>query len=116
MYRSRGRVESCEKTINNTLDSILELNHREIPPIGPNNVNPSDASNFQNFQAMQMAIHNSQQRLPSNQGSRTRISTTTESLVIKNSRYDTMQSRTSLPIIGRVNATNDSRTGILTKT
>lgn len=63
LYRSRGRDGSCEKTINNTLDSILELNHKnEIPPIGggPSNAaNPNDASNFQNFQAMQMAMHNS---------------------------------------------------------
>ena len=28
LYRSKGRGESCERTINNTLDSILELNHK----------------------------------------------------------------------------------------
>lgn len=64
-----------------------------------------------------MAIHNSHNRIASNHGSRTRIATIVDGLMGSNPRKDSMQQpRTSLPVIGKVNATQDSRTGILMKT
>ena len=65
LYQSKNRVESCDRTINNTLDSILELNHKgkPVPQSGTNVGKSSEASSFHNFQAMQMAISNTHNRI-----------------------------------------------------
>ena len=63
-----------------------------------------------------MAIHNSQNKLALKQETgRARISSIVSNL-LTNSRNESIKSRTSLPIIGKVTATQESRTGILTKT
>lgn len=100
LYRSTGRGESCEHTINNTLDNFIQANKKE---------NPNEVANYQNFQAMQMAIHNG-----SGGHGRMRMSQMAKAQ-IRNSEKN-IKERISLPVIGRVNATQESRTGILTKT
>lgn len=94
LYRSTGRGESCERTINNTLESLAQINK-------------SDVKNFQNFQAMQMAIHNGGP-------GRVRVTSIAKGLIRHSDK--TVKERVSLPMIGQVHATQDARTGILTKT
>lgn len=55
---------------------------------------------------MQMAIHNG--------GRRMRVAPVAQGLIRHSEK--TKKERVSLPMIGQVNATQDSRTGILTKT
>lgn len=97
LYRSAGRADSCDKTINNTMDSIMGINNKSN--------NASQVTNYQNFQAMQMAIHN---------GRSGRIGQIAHGLIRHSEKKP--KDRISLPVIGRVHATQDTRTGILTKT
>lgn len=100
-YRSSGRGDSCERTINNTIESFLNITNKSN--------NASQVANYQNFQAMQMAIHNGGQ-------GRTRRACIAQGVIRVSEKKTKAQERVSLPVIGRVHATQDTRTGILTKT